>query len=176
MDIFPSLQTKRLKLRQIGEADVDDLFRMRSDPAMILHIDSKPDETLQETKAYMERMNQGVQEHRWLIWAMEHVESKKVIGTISVWNYNLEEQKAELGYGVIPSYQRQGYVKEAILTVIPYAFENMGFKKLEAYTETNNLPSKYLLDAAGFRYVEQISEQGSCKDRVYLMDVYEITN
>jgi len=39
---------------------------------------------------------------------MEHKQSKKIIGSISIWNTNMEQNNGELGYGIIPDYQALG--------------------------------------------------------------------
>jgi len=43
-----------------------------------------------------------------------------VIGSISIWNINLKQKSAELGYGIIPAYQGLGLMKEALLTAADY--------------------------------------------------------
>jgi ribosomal-protein-alanine N-acetyltransferase len=38
-------------------------------------------------------MNKGVDYNKWIIWAVEHEVSKKVIGSICIWNINMEQDK-----------------------------------------------------------------------------------
>lgn len=54
-----------------------------------------------------------------------NIDSQKVIGTISIWNINLEQRNAELGYGITPAYQNKGLMKEALLSVADYGFNVM---------------------------------------------------
>ena len=63
-------------------------------------------------------MNKGIDDNKWIIWAIEHNQSHKVLGTISIWNINEEQRSGELGYGIIPDYQGQGLMKESLLDVI----------------------------------------------------------
>ncbi|WP_225986140.1 GNAT family N-acetyltransferase [Psychrobacillus glaciei] len=53
---------------------------------------------------------------KWVIWAIEHKQSKKVTGTINIWNLNKEEKSGELGYGIIPAYQGQGLMFKTLLS------------------------------------------------------------
>ena len=46
-------------------------------------------------------MNDGVEHDKWIIWAIEHKNSKKVIGSICIWNINEVGDSGELGYGII---------------------------------------------------------------------------
>ena len=50
----------------------NDLFEMRNDPRMSEYIDTKLDETTDETKAYIDKMNKGIDNNKWIIWAIEH--------------------------------------------------------------------------------------------------------
>ena len=176
MQEFIEITTDRLRLRQLEQGDALEIFEMRSNAEMILYTDSKLDETVEDTRTYIHRMNEGIAEQKWLIWAMELKAKGEVIGTVSVWNYDPEGSKAELGYGVNPRYAHQGYMKEALLAVTVFAFETMKFRTLEAYTETENLNSTKLLVSAGFHLVRQATEPGFHSNRVYVMDVYEIKN
>ena len=94
---FPIVETKNLCLRKMTPEDTADIFHMRRDPRMIEFTDSRLDESKEETKSYIEKMNKGVDEGKWIIWAIEHKASKKVIGSISIWNMDIEQESAELG-------------------------------------------------------------------------------
>lgn len=143
---FPDIETKNLILRKMIYNDISDLFEMRKDSRMNEYIDTKLDENINETKAYIDKMNIGVDENKWIVWAIEHKQSKKVIGSICIWNINIELENGELGYGIIPGYQGQGLMREASLSVIEYGFNVMKLKAVDAYTEEHNVKSINLLE------------------------------
>ena len=171
---FPTLQTENLVLRRILQMDLADLFEMRRDPRMHEHTDTKPDEVMEATTAYYCKMNQGMEDGKWVIWAIEHKTAAKVIGTISIWNFDWEKGCGELGYGIIPEYQGRGLMKEALRSVIAYGFDSLNLKSLEAYTEVHNLSSVKLLEHCGFIETAQVEEKGFVNDRTYLMHVYSL--
>ncbi len=171
---FPVIETKNLILRRIKYEDTHDIFAMRSDPKMNEYTDTKPDESPEETKAYIEKMNKGVDENKWVIWAIEHKQSKKVIGSISIWNINIEQISGELGYGIIPEYQGKGLMKESLLSVVDYGFSVMNLSSLEAYTEENNIKSIKLLEGCKFAEVNRINEEGYLHNQIYHMIVYRL--
>jgi ribosomal-protein-alanine N-acetyltransferase len=173
---FPNLETKNLLLKRLNYTAIDDLHEMRKDPRMNEYVDVKPDESINETKEYIDKMNRGIDDNKWIIWAIEHKQSEKVIGTISIWNINSEHTGAELGYGIIPDYQGKGLMKEALLRVIEYGFDVMFLKYLEAYTEENNFKSLGLLERCNFKEVDKISEEGYFNCRVYNMIIYRLNN
>lgn len=172
---FPLIETKNLLLRRMKYKDTHDIFQMRKDPRMNEYTDTKPDESEEETKAYIEKMNKGVDENKWVIWAIENKQSGKVIGSISIWNINIEQKSGELGYGIIPDYQNKGLMKEALLSVVDYGFNVLNLRALEAYTEEKNIKSIKLLEACKFAEVNRVDDQGYYSNRIYHMVVYRLT-
>ena len=171
---FPTIETEHLLLRRITLDDTNDMFEMRKDPRMYEYLDTKVDKNPGETKAYISKMNHGIDEEKWIIWAIEHIQSNKVIGTICIRNLKEEEESGELGYGIIPDYQGQGLMKESLVSVIEYGFEVMKLKVLEAYTEENNEKSINLLETCEFVEVNRVDEAGDSTNRVYRMVVFRL--
>lgn len=171
---FPEIETKNLILKRMNYRDIDDLFEMRKDPRMNEYTDTKLDETTYETKAYIDSMNKGIDDNKWIIWAIEYKQSQKVIGSISIWNINCELKSGELGYGIIPGYQGRGLMKESLLSVIKYGFEMMGLKILEAYTEENNIKSINLLRRCNFIETKRVDDKGYFNNRTYHMIVFRL--
>lgn len=171
---FPEIETKNLLLRRMDHNDINDIFQMRSDPRMHEYTDTKPDVNTDETKAYIDKMNKGIDENKWIIWAIEHKQSNKVIGTISIWNIDTEQRSGELGFGIIPDYQGQGFMKESLLSVVKYGFDVMNLKQIFAYTEESNMKSIKLLERCNFVEVDRVDEEGYFNNRVYHMVVYKL--
>lgn len=173
---FPIVETKNLCLRKMTPEDTADIFHMRRDPRMIEFTDSRLDESKEETKSYIEKMNKGVDEGKWIIWAIEHKASKKVIGSISIWNMDIEQESAELGYGIIPEYQNRGFMKEALSGVVNYGFSVMNLSALDAYTEEKNMSSIGLLESCRFIEVNRVDDKGFYSERIYHMIVFRLKN
>lgn len=170
---FPVLKTQRLILRAITLTDAEALFSMRSNPQMHLYTDTKMDESIEETKSYIEKMNAGVKANRWLIWAIEEKATGRVIGSISIWNLDAEKNTAELGYGLNPEFQGHGYMQEALQCVVDYGLKTMKLTILEAYTEAENTASSSLLLKCGFAKTGEMDDQGYLNERVYHMHIYQ---
>lgn len=154
--------------------DISDLFEMRKDSRMNKYIDTKPDKNTSETMAYIDKMNKGIDDNKWIIWAIEYKQSKKVIGSISIWNINMEQESGELGYGIIPDYQGRGLMKEALLSAAEYGFNVMKLKALDAYTEENYIKSINLLKKCNFNEISRVDDQGYSNNKVYHMIVYRL--
>ncbi|WP_329248306.1 GNAT family N-acetyltransferase [Actinoallomurus sp. NBC_01490] len=73
-------------------------------------------------------------------------------------NINQIERKApdprgSLGYGGFAATSGHGYVAEAVRLAVPYAFEELGLSRLDAYIQPANAPSRRVVEEAGFRPV-----------------------
>ena len=66
-------------------------------------------------------------------------------------------RSAKIGYSVDKDYHRQGYGKEAVASVINYAFKAMNLHRIEANIAFDNEASLALVASLGFAY------EGVCK-------------
>ncbi|HWQ97619.1 MAG TPA: GNAT family N-acetyltransferase [Clostridia bacterium] len=173
-DPFPVLETDNLILRKMSPDDKDDFFAIRSDEKMHLFTDTRPDQDVSQTEQYLNRMISGVEEHRWIIWTLEHRELHHVIGSIGIWNFNEAQTTAELSYGIAPDFQGKGYMKEALSRVITFAVDELRLDALEAYTERENTPSRKLLERLHFSEAGQVDDVSADGTRVYHMFVYRL--
>ena len=86
----------------------------------------------------------------------------------------MEADSGELGYGIIPFYQGQGLMKEALLSIIEYGFCSMKLKSLDAYTEKHNVKSIKLLEKCNFNEIKRVDDQGYFNSRIYHMIVFRL--
>ncbi|MBA4348281.1 MAG: N-acetyltransferase [Clostridiales bacterium] len=173
-DPFPVLETERLILRKMSRDDRDDFFAMRSDKRMHVYTDTMPDHDISETDEYLAKMLRGVDENRWIIWAIQHRASARVIGSVGIWNFNETQTMAELSYGIAPEFQGRGYMGEALTQVIEYAFGTLNLASLEAYTEQENASSRKLLQHLQFIEAGKVDDRSEDGTRVYQMIRYRL--
>ncbi len=57
----------------------------------------------------------------------------------------------ELGYALLPAFYHQGYMREACQAMLIFARELLLLTKITALVQSDNQPSKSLLEALGFR-------------------------
>ena len=86
--------------------------------------------------------------------ALEFVIVKKptgaIIGRCGLFDYDACDAQASLGYILDRSYWRQGYMREALMSLIDLAFNELGLRRLEAKVEAPNVASSALLRRLGF--------------------------
>jgi ribosomal-protein-alanine N-acetyltransferase len=60
-------------------------------------------------------------------------------------------QSCSLGYWIGMPHVRQGYMTEALRTLVPYCFDTLGLHRIEAACLEKNVASQQLLETLGFR-------------------------
>lgn len=147
---FPVLITERLVLRQPTASDAGQFFLLRSNPLVNQYLGRKPAATIDEAAAFIEKVNGNFISEESLYWAITQSGSKELIGTICLFDFSTEQNKCEIGYELLPAYQGQGFMGEALKMVIHFAFQTLGIKCMEAFTHTDNQGSNQLLRKSGF--------------------------
>lgn len=147
---FPVLQTERLVLRKLSIDDADEIFFLRSSDGVNKFLDRPRANNIDEAVAFINKVNIGIANNISLYWVICFKDNPKLIGTICLWNFNEEENKAEVGYEVIPENQGNGIAGEALSKIIEFGFGTMRLDKIEAYTHKENLASTKLLEKFNF--------------------------
>jgi RimJ/RimL family protein N-acetyltransferase len=78
-------------------------------------------------------------------------ESNSVIGTTTLFNLNLDNGRAELGYAMASAYWGEGYMHEALQALLSHAFDVMNLRRLEADVDPRNAGSIRTLERLGFQ-------------------------
>ncbi len=146
----PELITERLRLRKLELSDEDAIFFLRSDDEVNKYLDSPRAKSLEDARAFINKINDLIAEDKSAYWAITRKEENKLIGTICFWNIIVKENKADIGYVLHPSCQGQGLMHEAVTAAIDYAFNNMRLQRIEATFDPDNFKSMALLKRHGF--------------------------
>jgi ribosomal-protein-alanine N-acetyltransferase len=129
---------------------------MRSDEGVLEFIDIPVAKTLEDAKAYIDMINKGVNENRWISWGIARKENvDKLIGSICLWNISIEENRAEIGYVLHPDFQGKGIMQEAVEKVIDIGFNTIKFDSINANLHSKNEKSLKLLKRNNFVFEKE---------------------
>ena len=124
-DVFPLLNTERLLLREVSINDADEIFFLRSDKGLLRYLDKHPEKSVEETKIFIERIEENKKNADGVLWGITLKESDKVIGTICYWKMQKQHYRAEIGYVLNQAFHGKGIMQEAMQAVLKYGFEIM---------------------------------------------------
>ena len=148
---FPILTTERLSLRKLSVDDANEIYFLRSDKHINKYLDRPKATSIEDANNFISKINHAIENNESVYWAISFKDDSRLIGSICLWNFAIEENKAEVGYELLPDFQRKGITQEALLAVINFGFEVMKLKTIEAYTHKENLQSTKLLEKFNFK-------------------------
>jgi len=148
--VVPTIDAQRVRLRALSLEDADDMHPIYSDQATMKYWGVAPTKSIAETRQLVLRDLKAVEKGQALFWAIVLVESDKVIGKCTLWQFSERNLRAEVGYVLRREYWRGGLMTEALRAMLGYAFSTLGLHRLEADTDDNNVASLALLEKLGF--------------------------
>jgi [ribosomal protein S5]-alanine N-acetyltransferase len=145
LSTFPILTTDRLTLRELLESDVQEIFLLRSDTRVNKYLDRQPCQTVEDALNFIRKINDNIKNNTGFYWAITKADNEKLIGTICLFDFSDELKKCEIGYELLPDYQGQGIMNEALKKVIEFTFQTLGLNTIDAFTHKDNKSSTKLL-------------------------------
>ncbi len=148
---LPVITTPRLVLRWISEDDIDALFEIFSDPQVMRYWSFGP----LADRAAAEAMQRSGAENNlkdiYWKWGLALRDSNKLIGSATLFNLNLDQGRAEIGYVMGRSYWGNGYMNEALKALLVHAFDVVKLRRIEADVDPRNNGSIRTLERLGFQ-------------------------
>lgn len=169
---FPVLTTDRLVLRKLDLSDSEALLKLRSDESVNLYLDRPPTNTIADAEAFINKIASIVKNQQGIYWVINLKDEQELIGTVCFWNFNAEKKMADIGYELMPEYQGQGLMQEALAKVLSYAFGTMQLKAITGLVHPENESSIKALKRNGFvldEHYEFVSKEDAGVEAVYLL-------
>jgi ribosomal-protein-alanine N-acetyltransferase len=147
---FPVLESNRLLLRAVKPEDVNEVFELRSDPETMKFIPRPLLTSTEEAMTHIEMITKKIAENEGINWAITLKGNPKLLGIIGHYRIQPENYRSEIGYMLLPEYQGQGIVSEAINMALEYGFNVLNFHSVEAVVDPENHVSAKVLEKNGF--------------------------
>ncbi|OEH94172.1 GNAT family N-acetyltransferase [Bacillus solimangrovi] len=172
--MFPTLNTKRLLLREIVNDDVQDVYNVFANENVTRFYGQEPLTSLDQAKQFIEFFAQSYNDKRGIRWGIELKEEEKLIGTIGFNALSLKHKRAEIGYELHPDYWRRGYATEAASEVMSYGFNKLYLNRIGAIVFLENTTSSNLLTKLGFEKEGVLRNYMCQNDRSYDVNMFSI--
>jgi ribosomal-protein-alanine N-acetyltransferase len=155
---FPLLSTDRLELRALDLTDKNEIFAIRSNFDMAKYLNRPVITTIEEAVEFIQKIRSGIENDKWIYWAICLKGTPALIGTICLWNISVDEGKGEVGFELLPDWQGKGIMFEALREVVKFGFETIGLKSIEGEVDPENEKSINLMKKMGFEKVTYLRE------------------
>lgn len=154
MPTFPALETDRLILRELTQADAPWYLAHFSRPEIVSGSGFPAPADLDAAREELDRFVIDLFARRTgLRWGLALRGEDELIGSAGLYAWrDAPEPAAELGYDLAPEYWGRGLMTEALNAIVAYAFDALGIVRLTATVIVGNERSCRTLERAGFRH------------------------
>lgn len=149
MIVVNKIKTDRLVLKKISKKDLQDYIEWKSQQSYHEYLPSNP----KNEKEYKKTLNSILKgykdtENPTLLWGV--FLNQKLIGSVSIEDWNYTHKWCEIGWGLNPKYQKQGYALESVKCLINHIFNNLDMNRVCISIWDGNSSSKKLAEKLGF--------------------------
>ena len=146
------LRTERLLLRLWRDDDLAELQRVNSDPRFTRFLNPGGEVYTPEwTADKLVRMRADWKEQSWGTWAVEGLDTGRLVGRVGFQFHRFWPDDPELGWGVDPDLWGRGYATEAAHAALGHGFGVLGFERVVSILHPENTPSIRVAEKIGER-------------------------
>ena len=172
---FPTLETERLLLREIVQADSLALFEVHGDPESMrwFGVDPLPNEEAAAKlvdlfASWRTLANPGTR------WGLQVKGQSKLVGSCGLFGWNQNWRKCTVGYELHPQVRGNGYMNEALRAVLPWGFKHMELNRAEAQVHPSNAASLRSIEKLGFKREGLLRQVGFWSGQYHDMYQYSL--
>jgi RimJ/RimL family protein N-acetyltransferase len=144
-----TFETERLQLRKPVLSDAEEIFRQYAQDAEVTkYLTWLPNNTLEETREFIRTCLTTWRERRSFHWAIVRKADNRLMGMTTA---RVDGHKWELGYVLARAYWGNGYMTEAVKSLIRVAFNDETVYRVWAVCDVDNMASARVMEKAGMQ-------------------------
>jgi [ribosomal protein S5]-alanine N-acetyltransferase len=152
------LETDRLILRKYVIEDVREAFELLNDEEVCKYLRFKPLTNIDEEHEKLLKVIKNYDDLSYFRWAVINKANNSLIGNACLGIINENDLCGTIAYVIKRQYWGCGYATEMINKVLEYAFDEIGFNRIEAYHSVNNPNSGRVMEKCGMIF-EGVAKQ-----------------
>ena len=126
--------TQRLRLREFSPADLDDVFRLDSDPRVMRYVGDGRVATRKSVGEALSRAAPYYRNYPGLgVWPAEERVSGRFVGWFCL-KYIPKTVDVEVGYRLLPDAWGRGFATEGASALVEYGFNEIGLHRIVGIT------------------------------------------
>lgn len=172
------IHTPRLELHHINVAELISLFETPEDQWIYESKDfTNPHRELIDSSGPLAwrvpQVKVNPELNKWFVRWMVLKENREIIGSTSFHGAPDENGMIEIGLGVCPAFQRQGFAFEALIGMWSWVCMQEGVKTLRYTVAASNTASIALVNKFGFVHVGQQMDEIDGPEEIYELSAQE---
>jgi ribosomal-protein-alanine N-acetyltransferase len=148
---LPTIDAERIRLRWISAEDTDAFYAIYSNPEVMRYWSTPPLRDRAEAANLIRKIHADWQRRIILKWGIALRSDDRLIGSITLFNLEFSHRRAEIGYALAREHWGHGYMTEALMALLKYAFEVLELHRIEADVDPRNTASIKTVERLGFQ-------------------------
>ncbi len=149
---IPVIETSRLKLRSLNQSDSRDMYCYACREDVTRYLLWEPHNSIEYTARYLNQLQIQYSAGEFYDWAIELKSQSMMIGTCGFTSFDLENNRAEIGYVINPDYWGIGIAPEAVSAVLEFGFYTLSLNRIEAKYMVDNDRSRRVMEKCGMKF------------------------
>jgi len=147
------INASRLIIREFGDEDAEDLYKLESDPRVIEYIPGSKLLSLNECRREIKKYISNYKISDLGSWSIILKNTNEFIG-ITGFRYLSSIKKTEIGTKLLPSFWGNGYSTEVGNALIHYGLTELKLNEIIAIADPNNIKSIKSLESLGMKFIK----------------------
>ena len=157
------LETARLSLRWLREADAPFILTLVNQPSWLRFIGDKNVHSLEDARAYIANGPAAMYaRHGFGLYRVALKADDTAIGLCGLIRRDTLPD-VDIGFAFLPAHWGQGYAEESAAAVLAFARDTLGLQRIVAITSLDNSASARLLEKIGLRFERNLQLDGSAE-------------
>jgi ribosomal-protein-alanine N-acetyltransferase len=160
MEVY--IETKRLIIREIREADLEGMFELDSNTEVHKYLGNNPIKTKEEAKNSIQFIKDQYIQRGIGRFAVIEKKSGDFIGW-SGFKLNKGEKETlngfdkfiDIGYRFIPKYWKKGYGLEAAIACLDFGYKTLNYDIIYGAADVENVGSNKILQKIGLQFINE---------------------
>jgi len=162
------VETERLRIRKITNADVQGLSKVLADPK-VMKYSTVGVHTEEQILKYVANCQKQYNLNGFGHWAIYDSANTEFIGVCGLNKHELEsEDVVHINYRLAANHQGKGYAIESTLGVLDFAKNSLNLASVYALIEPENISSVKVVNRTGFKFITSSDFRG------FKIDVYQV--
>lgn len=144
------IKGKNISLRAMEQDDVDTLYEWENTIELWHVSNTQTPFSKHVLKEFIQNSQYDIYTNKQLRLMVIENDTNTTIGTIDLFEFDVQHARAGLGIYIHQNYTGKGYAFESLNLVINYCFEILHLKQVYSLVNQSNEPSLRLFEKAGF--------------------------
>jgi ribosomal-protein-alanine N-acetyltransferase len=147
---FPTLTLPRMLLREIGLADLEEMYRLYTDPRVVQYLNRHPFRSRDEARELLDVIAADHARRSAIHWGLERPDQPGLVGRCMLYVSAHPGLGVEVGFALAHACWGHGLMSETVRAVLDFGFDVLHLQHIHARVHAGNRGARALVGRLGF--------------------------